>query len=64
MMMVRGPGQKAWASAFAPSGTPDTSPSSISSRSMWTMRGLSWGRPLASNIFLTAAPLKALAAMP
>ena len=64
MMMVSGPGQKAAASSCARSGKSPTSPGSILTSSMWTMRGLSWGRPLAANIFFTALPLRASAAMP
>ena len=62
--MVRGPGQKAAASLRALSGMAGTRSSIMSMVSMWTMRGLSWGRPLAAKILVTALPQNALAAMP
>ena len=49
--------------AFCP-GTSLTRPGSMSGPAMWTMRGLSCGRPFATKIFLTASPLRASAAIP
>lgn len=46
-MMVRGPGQKAAASFWALSGTSLTRGASWENRLMWTISGLSEGRPLA-----------------
>ena len=64
IIMPRGPGQKAAISSWARSGTSLTRPGSISGPVTWTMRGLSCGRPLATKISRTAAPLRASAAMP
>ena len=46
-IMVRGPGQNTAASRFAASGTSRTRGASWDTWLMWTIRGLSEGRPLA-----------------
>ena len=53
--MVRGPGQKASARILAFSGMAVTSSGRAESSAMWTIMGLSLGRPLAAYTALTAA---------
>ena len=62
--IVIGPGQKASASLKASSGGFSTRPGSISIEAMWTISGLSWGRPLARKIFSTASGFRASPARP
>ena len=65
MISVRGPGQKASikARACAP-GPPAISGASSAAAAMWTMSGLSPGRPLAAKIFSTAEASSAFAPNP
>ena len=63
-MMVRGPGQNRSASPLASGGTSFTRGGHSSIPWMWTMRGLSEGRPLAAYILPVAAGSRALPARP
>ena len=63
-IMVRGPGQNALARRLALSGTSQTSCASSSMAAIWTISGLSCGRPFAANILATADSSKAFAASP
>ena len=62
---VIGPGQYAWASFLAFSGSSPSISAGISSmQDTWTISGLSPGRPLASKMRRTASPHSALAPRP
>ena len=63
-IMVRGPGQKAERSFFARSGTWRTTPGSWERSLMWTMSGLSAGRPFAAKTERAALGFVASAARP
>ena len=63
-IIVSGPGQYFSAIFSASSGISRTSGGSCSSALICTISGLSWGRPLASNMLRTAASLRASAANP
>ena len=64
MMMVNGPGQKAFISFCAASGTEDTISGSMERLLMWTISGLSAGRPFAAKMAFAASALVASAPSP